>query len=161
MMWSVSLQTPPSASCAPPGATRAAFPSTSAWPSWLASCFLSVANPNAGSVANGMAMARGASTIRDYFRCEALFFDGGWMDDRSLREGPGRRAASSKCRTTPDWASNPIRRSCKPSLRHANPGGAGPPAGPRAGRVVFASVAAPQRKRVRMLYHLEIKEKAS
>ena len=50
--------------------------------------FLPMANHNTGSVVNGMASVHWASTIRDYFACETVFFDGGWMDDVIVHEGP-------------------------------------------------------------------------
>ncbi len=50
--------------------------------------FLPVANHNTGSIVNGMASVHWASTIRDYFACETLFFDGGWMDDIIVHDGP-------------------------------------------------------------------------
>ncbi len=50
--------------------------------------FLPVANHNTGSIVNGMATIHWASTIRDYFACETLFFDGGWMDDVIVHDGP-------------------------------------------------------------------------
>lgn len=50
--------------------------------------FLPMANHNTGSVVNGMASVHWASTIRDYFACETVFFDGGWMDDVIAHEGP-------------------------------------------------------------------------
>lgn len=50
--------------------------------------FLPMANHNTGSIVNGMATVHWASTIRDYFACETLFFDGGWMDDVIVHDGP-------------------------------------------------------------------------
>lgn len=50
--------------------------------------FLPMANHNTGSVVNGMASVHWASTIRDYFACETVFFDGGWMDDVIVHAGP-------------------------------------------------------------------------
>ena len=50
--------------------------------------FLPVANHNTGSIVNGMATIHWASTIRDYFACETVFFDGGWMDEVILHDGP-------------------------------------------------------------------------
>lgn len=50
--------------------------------------FLPMANHNTGSIVNGMASIHWASTIRDYFACETVFFDGGWMDDVIVHEGP-------------------------------------------------------------------------
>jgi len=50
--------------------------------------FLPVANHNTGSIVNGMATIHWASTIRDYFACETVFFDGGWMDDVIVHDEP-------------------------------------------------------------------------
>ncbi len=50
--------------------------------------FLPMANHNTGSIVNGMASTHWASTIRDYFACETVFFDGGWMDDVIVHDGP-------------------------------------------------------------------------
>lgn len=50
--------------------------------------FLPMANHNTGSVVNGMATIHWAATVRDYFACETVFFDGGWMDDVILHDGP-------------------------------------------------------------------------
>lgn len=50
--------------------------------------FLPMANHNTGSIVNGMASIHWASTIRDYFACETVFFDGGWMDDVIVHDGP-------------------------------------------------------------------------
>ncbi len=50
--------------------------------------FLPMANHNTGSIVNGMATIQWASSIRDYFACETLFFDGGWMDDVIVHDGP-------------------------------------------------------------------------
>ena len=50
--------------------------------------FLPMANHNTGSIVNGMATVHWASTIRDYFACETVFFDGGWMDDVIVHDGP-------------------------------------------------------------------------
>jgi L-alanine-DL-glutamate epimerase-like enolase superfamily enzyme len=50
--------------------------------------FLPVANHNTGSIVNGMATVHWASTIRDYFACETVFFDGGWMEDVIIHDGP-------------------------------------------------------------------------
>lgn len=50
--------------------------------------FLPMANHNTGSVVNGMASIHWASTIRDYFACETVFFDGSWMDDVIVHDGP-------------------------------------------------------------------------
>ena len=50
--------------------------------------FLPVANHNTGSIINGMATIHWASTIRDYFACETVFFDGGWMDDIIVHDKP-------------------------------------------------------------------------
>lgn len=49
---------------------------------------LPMANHNTGSIINGMASVHWASTIRDYFACETLFFDGGWMDDIIVHDKP-------------------------------------------------------------------------
>ena len=50
--------------------------------------FLPVANHNTGSIVNGMATTHWASTIRDYFACETVFFDGGWMDEVIVHDKP-------------------------------------------------------------------------
>lgn len=50
--------------------------------------FLPVANHNTGSIVNGMATVHWASTIRDYFACETVFFHGDWMDDVIVHDGP-------------------------------------------------------------------------
>ena len=50
--------------------------------------FLPVANHNTGSIVNGMATIHWASTIRDYFACETVFFDGGWMDEVIVHDKP-------------------------------------------------------------------------
>ncbi len=50
--------------------------------------FLPVASHNTGSIVNGMATTHWASTIRDYFACETVFFDGGWMDDVIVHDKP-------------------------------------------------------------------------
>ena len=50
--------------------------------------FLPVANHNTGSIVNGMATIHWASTIRDYFACETVFFDRTWMDDVIVHEQP-------------------------------------------------------------------------
>jgi L-alanine-DL-glutamate epimerase-like enolase superfamily enzyme len=50
--------------------------------------FLPVANHNTGSIVHGMATIHWASTIRDYFACETVFFDGGWMDDVIVHDEP-------------------------------------------------------------------------
>jgi L-alanine-DL-glutamate epimerase-like enolase superfamily enzyme len=50
--------------------------------------FLPVANHNTGSIVNGMATIHWASTIRDYFACETVFFNGGWMDDVIVHDQP-------------------------------------------------------------------------
>ena len=50
--------------------------------------FLPMANHNTGSIVNGMATIHWASTIRDYFACETVFFDGDWMDDVIVHDGP-------------------------------------------------------------------------
>ena len=49
---------------------------------------LPMANHNTGSIVNGMATIHWASTIRDYFACETVFFNGGWMDDVIVHNGP-------------------------------------------------------------------------
>lgn len=50
--------------------------------------FLPTANHNTGSIVNGMATVHWASTVRDYFACETVFFHGDWMDDIILHDGP-------------------------------------------------------------------------
>ena len=50
--------------------------------------FLPVANHNTGSIVNGIATTHWASTIRDYFACETVFFDGGWMDEVIVHDKP-------------------------------------------------------------------------
>ncbi len=50
--------------------------------------FLPTANHNTGSIVNGMATIHWASSIRDYFACETVFFDRTWMDDVILHDGP-------------------------------------------------------------------------
>ena len=50
--------------------------------------FLPMANHNTGSIINGMATVHWASSVRDYLACETIFFDGGWMDDVIIHEGP-------------------------------------------------------------------------
>ena len=50
--------------------------------------FLPMANHNTGSIVNGMASIHWGSTIRDYLACETIFFDGGWMDDVIIHDGP-------------------------------------------------------------------------
>jgi L-alanine-DL-glutamate epimerase-like enolase superfamily enzyme len=50
--------------------------------------FIPVANHNTGSIINGMATTHWASTIRDYFACETVFFRRDWMDDVILHDGP-------------------------------------------------------------------------
>ena len=47
-----------------------------------------VANHNSGSIVNSMASVNWASSIRDYLACETMYFDGGWMDDVILHDGP-------------------------------------------------------------------------
>jgi len=49
---------------------------------------LPVANHNTGSIVNGMASVNWGSSIRDYMACETMYFDGGWMDDIILHDGP-------------------------------------------------------------------------
>jgi len=49
---------------------------------------LPVANHNTGSIVNGMASVHWGSSIRDYMACETMYFDGGWMDDVILHDGP-------------------------------------------------------------------------
>jgi len=49
---------------------------------------LPVANHNSGSIINGMASVNWGSTIRDYLFCETMYFDGGWMDDIIIHDGP-------------------------------------------------------------------------
>lgn len=49
---------------------------------------LPMANHNTGSIVNGMATVHWASTIRDYFACETVFFDGGWMEDVIVHDKP-------------------------------------------------------------------------
>jgi len=49
---------------------------------------LPVANHNTGSIVNGMASVNWASSIRDYMACETMYFDGDWMDDIILHDGP-------------------------------------------------------------------------
>ena len=62
--------------------------------------FLPMANHNTGSIVNGMATVHWGSTVRDYFACETVFFDGGWMDDVIVHGGGRwRRLASSRSRT--------------------------------------------------------------
>ena len=50
--------------------------------------FIPVANHNTGSIVNGMATTHWASTIRDYFACETVFFRRDWMDDVIVHEKP-------------------------------------------------------------------------
>ncbi len=50
--------------------------------------FLPTANHNTGSIVNGMATVHWASTIRDYFACETVFFKGDWMDDIIVHDEP-------------------------------------------------------------------------
>jgi len=50
--------------------------------------FIPVANHNTGSIVNGMATIHWASSIRDYFACETVFFNGGWMDDVIVHDNP-------------------------------------------------------------------------
>jgi L-alanine-DL-glutamate epimerase-like enolase superfamily enzyme len=47
-----------------------------------------VANHKSGSIVNGMASVTWGASIRDYLFCETMFFDGGWMDDVILHDGP-------------------------------------------------------------------------
>ncbi len=49
---------------------------------------LPVANHNTGSIVNGMASVHWGASIRDYMACETMYFDGGWMDDIILHDGP-------------------------------------------------------------------------
>lgn len=49
---------------------------------------LPVANHNSGSIVNGMATVNWASTIRDYLASETMYFDGRWMDDIIMHDGP-------------------------------------------------------------------------
>ena len=49
---------------------------------------LPVANHNSGSIVNGMASVNWGASIRDYLFCETMFFDGGWMDDVIVHDGP-------------------------------------------------------------------------
>ena len=50
--------------------------------------FLPVANHNTGSIVNGMATIHWASSIRDYFACETVFFHRDWMDDVIVHDEP-------------------------------------------------------------------------
>ena len=49
---------------------------------------LPVANHNTGCIVNGMASVTWGASVRDYLFCETVFFDGGWMDDVILHDGP-------------------------------------------------------------------------
>ena len=55
--------------------------------------FLAVASHNTESIMNGMATTNRASTIRDDFACETVFFDGGWMTS-SCTTSPFAKAVS-------------------------------------------------------------------
>lgn len=50
--------------------------------------FLPMANHNTGSIVNSMASVHWASSIRDYLACETIWFQGGWMDEVIVHDGP-------------------------------------------------------------------------